>query len=64
MHLMEDGMNDLRAYWALKVGMLYPLPEGRRSYWLYKKWEGSDKIFFAICHVLDLYNWFRLVLGV
>ena len=23
---MEDGMNDLRAYWVLTVGILYLLP--------------------------------------
>ena len=57
-------MNYLRAHWILTVGLLYLLPEGRRTYWSCKKWVGSDKIFFAICSVLDLYNCSRLVSGV
>ena len=48
-------MKDLRACWVFTVGILYLLPEGRRSYWSCKKWVGSDKILFAICSVLDSY---------
>ena len=57
-------MNDLMARWVFTVGILYLLPEGRRSYLLFKKWVGSDKIFVAICGVLYLYNCSRLVSGV
>ena len=46
-------MKDLRARWVFTVGILYLLPEGRRSC---KKWVGSDQILVAICSVLDLYN--------
>ena len=42
-------MKDLTARWVFTVGILYLLPEGRRSYWLCKKWVGSDKILVAIC---------------
>ena len=59
-YLMEDGMNVLRERCVLTVG----IPEGRRSYWSCRKWVGSDKIFFAICSVLDLNNGSRLVSGV
>ena len=49
-------MTDLRARWIFTVGILYLLPEGRRSKWSCKKWVGSDKNLVAICSVLDLYN--------
>ena len=57
-------MKDLRARCVFTVGILYLLPEGRRSYWSCKEWMGSDKILVAICGVLDLYNYSRLVSGV
>ena len=57
-------MKDLKARCDFTVGILYLLPEGRRSYWSCKMWVGSDKILVAICSVLDLYNCSRLVSGV
>ena len=57
-------MKDLRARWVFTVGILCLFPEGIRSYWSCKKWVGSDKIWVAICSVLDLYNCSRLVSGV
>ena len=57
-------MQDLRARWVFTVGILYLLPEGRRSKWSCKKWVGSDKILVASCSVLDLYNCSRQVSGV
>ena len=53
-HLMEDGMDDLKALWILTVDILYLLPEGGRSYWSCKKWVESCQIFFAIYSVHDL----------
>ena len=45
-------------------GHSVPPSEGRRAYWSYKKSVGSDKIFFAFCRVLDLYNCCKLVSGI
>ena len=37
--------------------------KGIRVYRSCKKWVRSDKIFFAICRVLDLYSWCKPVSG-
>ena len=57
-------MKDLTARWVFSVGILYLLPEARRSKWSCKKWVGSNNIVGAFCSVLDLYNCSRLVSGV
>ena len=36
--------------------LAFCIPERRRLYWSYKKRVGSNKILFAICRVLNLYN--------
>ena len=53
-------MKDLRARWVFTVGILYLLPEGRRSC---KKWVGSGKILVAVfltCTIAP--DWYQIAI--